>query len=37
MRHANPILYNTEELLLICLQKNLDEENKKQASDLIRK
>ncbi len=36
LKKANPLLYNTEELLLICCQKNLDEKLKKEAASLIK-
>ena len=36
LRKGSPILYNTEELLLICARKNLDERLKEKAIDLIK-
>lgn len=36
LRKGDPLLYNTEELLLICARKDLDEDKKKKAIDLIK-
>ncbi|OGX15735.1 MAG: hypothetical protein A2166_03145 [Omnitrophica WOR_2 bacterium RBG_13_41_10] len=36
LKKENPVLYNTEELLLICARKDLNEKLKKKATDLIK-
>lgn len=36
LKKGNPILYNAEELLLICARKDLNEELKNKAIDLIK-
>lgn len=37
LKTGNPILYNTDSLILICSQKRLSEESKDEAKELIRK
>lgn len=36
LKKKNPIFYNTEELLLICTRRNLDEKLKRKAIDLVK-
>ena len=36
LKKGNPVLYNTEELLLICARKDLDERFKTKAAELIK-
>jgi len=36
LKKGNPVLYNTEELLLLCARKDLNERLKKKAVDLIK-